>query len=172
MEQGRDRLVEMLVELMERMSFQMRPRSPAEWSDLELTMPQARTMFLLHRQGPTRMGGLSEYLGRGLPSVTSMVDRLVRKGLVERVEDLSDRRVVACRLTAEGKDAVERFWQVSRVRRQALADALTLEELESAVPALEALTNAAARLEADPPMADEATSAATAPPGPAEKARA
>ena len=97
------------------------------------------------------MGGLSEHLGRGLPSVTSMVDRLVKKGLVERVEDPTDRRVVACRLTAEGSEAVERFWQVSRERRLALADALTVEEFEIVVPALETLNEALARREAEGP---------------------
>lgn len=129
------------------MSFHMRPHTLAGWQGLELTMPQARTMFLLHRQGPTRMGVLSEQLGRGLPSATSMVDRLVRKGLVERVQDPSDRRVVACRLTDEGTTAVERFWQISRERRLALADALTDEELETVVPALEILTRTAASRE-------------------------
>ncbi len=153
MERNREILSERLVELMERMSFHMRPRSPGGWQDLELTMPQAKTMFLLHRQGPTRMGVLSEHLGRGLPSVTSMVDRLVKKGLVERVEDPSDRRVVACELTDEGKKAVERFWQVSRERRLALADALTLEELEVVVPALEILTRAGATRETERPAA-------------------
>ena len=151
MEQDRQQLSERLVELMERMSFHMRPRSLGGWQDLELTMPQARTMFLLHRQGPTRMGVLSEHLGRGLPSVTGMVDRLVKKGLVERVEDPSDRRVVACRLTDEGKRAVERFWQVSRERRLALADALTLDELEAVVPALDIFIRAAARRETERP---------------------
>ena len=151
MEQDRQQLSERLVELMERMSFHMRPRSLGGWQDLELTMPQARTMFLLHRQGPTRMGVLSEHLGRGLPSVTGMVDRLVNKGLVERVEDPSDRRVVACRLTDEGKRAVERFWQVSRERRLALADALTLDELEAVVPALDIFIRAAARRETERP---------------------
>ena len=130
------------------MSFHMRPHTLAGWQGLELTMPQARTMFLLHRQGPTRMGVLSEHLGRGLPSATSMVDRLVRKGLVERVQDPSDRRVVACRLTDEGGRAVERFWQISRERRRALADALTDEELEMVVPALDILIRAAAEREA------------------------
>ncbi len=149
MEQDRKKLSERLVEAMERMSLQMRPSSLAEWQDLELTMPQARTMFLLHRQGPTRMGGLSGHFGRGLPSVTSMVDRLVKKGLVERVEDPLDRRVVVCRLTNEGREAVERFWQVSRERRLALAGALTVEELEMVVPALETLTEALARPEAE-----------------------
>ena len=149
MEQDRLLLSERLVELMERMSFHMRPHTLAGWHGLELTMPQARTMFLLHRQGPTRMGVLSEHLGRGLASATSMVDRLVRKGLVERVQDPSDRRVVACRLTEEGTTAVERFWQISRERRLALADALSTEELEMVVPALEVLTRAAARREAE-----------------------
>ena len=160
MEQDRQQLSERLVELMERMSFHMRPRSLGGWQDLELTMPQARTMFLLNRQGPTRMGVLSEHLGRGLPSVTGMVDRLVNKGLVERVEDPSDRRVVACRLTDEGKRAVERFWQVSRERRLALADALTLDELEAVVPALDIFIRAAARRETErpAPAADRAVS--------------
>ena len=106
------------------------------------------------------MGVLSEHLGRGLPSVTGMVDRLVNKGLVERVEDPSDRRVVACRLTDEGKRAVERFWQVSRERRLALADALTLDELEAVVPALDIFIRAAARRETErpAPAADRAVS--------------
>ncbi len=160
MEQDRQQLSERLVELMERMWFHMRPRALGGWQDLELTMPQARTMSLLHRQGPTRMGVLSEHLGRGLPSVTSMMDRLVKKGLVERVEDPSDRRVVACRLTDEGKRAVERFWQVSRERRLALADALTLDELEAVVPALDIFIRAAARreMERSAPAADRAVS--------------
>jgi DNA-binding MarR family transcriptional regulator len=97
------------------------------------------------------MGELSEQLGRGLPSVTSMVDRLVKKSLVERVQDPSDRRVVACRLTEQGTDAVERFWQVSRDRRLGLADGLTAEELETVVPALETLTQALARRETEAP---------------------
>ena len=157
MEQDRQALSERLVELMERMSFQMRPRSLGTWQDLELTMPQARTMFLLHRRGPTRMGVLSEHQGCGLPSATSMVDRLVRKGLVERVQDPSDRRVVACQLTDEGRKAVERFWQVSRERRLALADALTLDQLEAVVPALEILTRAGAT-ERPAPAVEEALS--------------
>ena len=139
---------------MERMSFQMRPRSLGAWQDLELTMPQAKTMFLLHRQGPTRMGVLSEHLGRGLPSVTSMVDRLVKKGLVERVRGpfgQARRRLPG--LPTRASTAVERFWQVSKDRRLALADALTLEELEAVVPALEILTRAGATRETEQPAA-------------------
>jgi DNA-binding MarR family transcriptional regulator len=137
-------LVERLIENMERMQVRMRSRPPAAWSGVELTMPQAKTLFLLGR-GPRRMGDISTYLGRGMPSATSMIDRLLAKGLVERVEDASDRRVVACQLTAAGTEAVERFWRLGRLRLQSLADVLTLEELEIVVPAIEILSDAVGR---------------------------
>ena len=141
----RSELVERLVEAMGRMSVQMRARLPGEWSDLELTMPQARTLLLLS-QGPKRMTQISEYLGRGMPAATSMVDRIVRKGLIERVEDASDRRVVACRITSGGQDVIEQFWRMGLERRETTAYALTFEELQVVVPAIEILSDAIRRV--------------------------
>ena len=80
-----------------------------------------------------------------MPSATSMVDRLVKKSLVERAEDRSDRRVVAIRLTAAGGEVVERFLRMGRMRYEALADVLNLEELQAAVPVIEMLSRAARR---------------------------
>ncbi len=149
MESSRTELVERFVELMGRMYGRRHSRPPSEWSDLELTMPQARTLFFLN-DGPARMSDLSAHLGSGMPSATSMIDRLVKKGLVERIEDASDRRVVACRLTSEGKEAVEAFWRIRRMRREEMAGSLTLEELEVVVPALEVLVNAIGRRDVGP----------------------
>jgi DNA-binding MarR family transcriptional regulator len=167
METSRTELVERFVELMGRMSGHMRSRTPVEWSELELTMPQARTLFFLSN-GPARMGDLSAYLGSGMPSATSMIDRLVKKGLVERIKDASDRRVVACRLTEAGTEVVERFWRIGRMRREEMAGSLTLEELEVVVPAIEVLVNAIGRRDAGPSMAhpDESSNARESERGP------
>ena len=142
----RKALEEKLVETMERMSAHRRShsRSSAELSDLDLTMRQVRTLHLL-AQEPRRMGDLAGYLDRGMSSVTSMIDRLVRKGFVERVEDPSDRRVVTCRLTDTGHDVVERFWRAGRMRTEEMAAALTVEELQAVVPAMEIMLNAMSR---------------------------
>ena len=135
---------ELLVTHMERLMADMRSLSPARWSAVELTMRQARTLvFLSH--GPKRMSELSENVGSGMPSATSMVDRLVKKKVVERMEDPSDRRVVTIRLTDLGVAVVERFLRIGRMRYEALADALTLEELEAAVPTVELLAKVARR---------------------------
>ena len=153
MKKSRERLEELLAEHMARLMREVRSLSPAQWSDVELTMPQARTLvFLSH--GPKRMSELSAHLGCGMPSATSMIDRLVKKGLVERAEDSSDRRVVACSLTPAGGEVVERFLRMGRMKYEALADILTEEELEAAIPVLEMLS-AAARRHRDAAQSDE-----------------
>ena len=140
------KLVERLVELMERMSVRMRSRSPVEWSGLVLTMAQARTLYFLG-SGPKRMTEISGYLGRGMPAATSMIDRLVKKGRVERTEDPSDRRVVTCQLTPIGREVVEKFLRIGRMRERAIAEVLTLEELEAVVPAMVILSEALERVD-------------------------
>jgi DNA-binding MarR family transcriptional regulator len=141
---NREQLTEQFVGVMERMSARMRLRSPEEWSELELTMPQARTLFLLSL-GPKRMNELASHLGCGLSAGTSMIDRLVKKGLVQRVEDSSDRRVVACRLSEEGEQVVQRVTSVGRMRIEGLAEVLSLEELELVVKAMEIMSEGIGR---------------------------
>ena len=143
---SRDSLSERFVDAMQRMSGRMRPQSHSGWADLNLTMPQAKTLFHLSEE-PRRMREVAAFLGTGMPSATSMIDRLVRKGLVRRVEDATDRRVVACELTRDGMEAVERFWSMRRARTESIAGALTDDELTQVAPALEILVRAIARLD-------------------------
>lgn len=158
---SRDNLSERFVESMHRMSGRMRPQSHSGWADLDLTMPQAKTLFHLG-EGPRRMREIAAFLGTGMPSATSMIDRLVRKGLVRRVEDATDRRVVACELTGEGAEAVERFWRMKRARAESMAAALTDDELAQVAPALEILVGAIERLDSAEPGEDGRREAVTA----------
>ena len=138
MESCKEQLTERLVELMERTFVRVRPRHLDEWLDIELTMAQLRTLVLLS-QGPQRMGSMSRYLGTTLSSVTSMVDRLVDKGLAERESDPDDRRVVKCRLTARGQGEMGRFWEIRRPHVTDLAGRLSLDQLHTVLRAIEVL---------------------------------
>ena len=137
-------LTERLVELLERFYVEVRCHPGEDWSDIELTIPQLRTLVLL-RSEDQRMTQIAEYLGTSFPSATSMIDRLFDKALVERLADDNDRRVVACRLTAHGREEVERFWQLEQMSMIRLADQLDADELGTVVKAMELLIQAAER---------------------------
>lgn len=122
-----------------------RRRYSDEWSQLDLTMPQLRSLSLLFT-GPHRMSELAETLGTSLQATTSLVDRLVDKKLVERASDSADRRVVLCQLTPAGQREVERMHAISHARMEELVDVLTDEELDVVVAAFEIMAGAVERL--------------------------
>ncbi len=144
MESPKDKLTQELVDLVDRLSSQMRPESDEEWTELELTMPQFRAICLLG-QGPERMGNIAGHLSTSMSSATGMIDRLVDKGLVERAPDASDRRVVTCQLTARGREEMDRFSRIHQLRLTRMAGRLTMEELQTVVDAMEILCSAAQR---------------------------
>lgn len=141
---GSEELIERFSHAAERISMQMRSASDQSWPDIELTMPQLRTLVLLYR-GPQRMGEIAAALGISLPATTNMIVRLEGKGLVERVHDQGDRRVVLCHLTPEGCGQSEALWNVHRQRIAAIADILTTGEMTQVVEAMELLSAALGR---------------------------
>jgi MarR family 2-MHQ and catechol resistance regulon transcriptional repressor len=93
-------------------------------------------------------------LGLARSTITNLVDRLERAGLVVRVASPDDRRVTLVRLTAAGRDAMEaraRFAESDVARR-----ILTLEEAEQV-----ALSEILERLLAIPAERDGAVSSDT-----------
>ena len=144
MDSDRKVQIERISASMDRMSKLGRARMRENLAGFDMTMPQVRTLYFLSR-GPQRMKDISDHLMRGMPSATSMIDRLVRKGYVERVPDPSDRRVVLCRITDSGREMLDRFSQMGAVRSEAIAESLTDEELDKVAPALEILVEAMAR---------------------------
>jgi long-chain acyl-CoA synthetase len=71
-----------------------------------LSMPQFITLRAL-RHGPLSAGQLAQRFGVSRPTITRMVDGLVKKGLVERHVGLEDRRVALTSLTAQGREMLE-----------------------------------------------------------------
>ena len=138
MEDDRRReLTDQFAELAEYLNRQLHTGRLDEWEGLDMTIPQIKTLVLLERVGPLRMGNIAISLGRALSATTTVVDRLVEKELVDRGSDPSDRRVVVCRLTDAGNEAIERFWRIGRERIDLLADLLDEEQLEVVVRAME-----------------------------------
>jgi DNA-binding MarR family transcriptional regulator len=74
-----------------------------------LTPSQAHCMMWLQQEGPMAVTALAQRLHCAAPTITGVVDRLERLGLVERRRGGPDRRVVHVALTPPGGRMAERF---------------------------------------------------------------
>ena len=134
---NRQALIDRYIMLVERLHNQMYVGPLNEWQGLEITLPHLKTMVTLEQQGPLRMGEISRSLGSTLSATTSIVDRLVGKGLLERMSDPDDRRVVICGLTDLGRKAAVRYWGHMKKLAIEVAGQWNQEELETVVRGLE-----------------------------------
>lgn len=71
---------------------------------VDLSLAQFNVLRILRGAGPegATCGDVIERLIQRDPDVTRLIDRLERRGLVERVRDTRDRRVVRGRITDKG----------------------------------------------------------------------
>lgn len=112
------------------------------WQQVDLTLPQLRCLFVIARHGPLPMGGVARTLGVQLSTTSSLVDRLVETGLVQRHEDPRDRRRALASTTEAGEALVRRLRQGSLETLQGWLDAIPPPDLEALVRGLEALARA------------------------------
>ncbi len=119
------------------------------WVELGLTMAQLRVLFLLRSEEGAAAGALAERLSVTPSTLTRMVDRLARQGLVRLETDHGDRRLVRHYLTAMGASTVEEMERLGRARLNEVMDRLTTPQLERLVLALDDLAAALEAQEAE-----------------------
>jgi len=76
---------------------------------IKFSPSQMRALSAFHEDRAYRMSELSKIAQVTMPFMTEMVDSLVREGLLERVRDDEDRRVVKVKLSDKGKKIHARF---------------------------------------------------------------
>ena len=73
----------------------------------DLTISEARCLYLMHMENCTSTAKLAEKLNIAKSRITRIVDGLVGKDLVVRTEDSQDRRFMLVNFTAKGKEIAE-----------------------------------------------------------------
>ena len=93
----------------------------AALNELGLGFAQAHALRMLDPDEPRPMSALAERLFCDASNVTGLVDRLERRGLVERRSAEGDRRVKALTLTAAGVDLREEVMALMSEPPEAIA---------------------------------------------------
>ena len=73
----------------------------------DISIPQFRTLRFIQRHPDSSLSGLAEHLGLTLPSVSKLVDGLVKQQLLSRKESAEDRRKITLLLTEMGTSIVD-----------------------------------------------------------------
>lgn len=133
-----DELVELLRETVVRLQPSSEEISEA-WATAQITMQQLRIMTILYHEGPTRVSDLARRLDVSTPTITGILDRLVRQRLSYRMSDPRDRRVVLNNLTQDGRDLVERLMPAHGQQAERALMRLSVEEQTSLRESLRAL---------------------------------
>lgn len=137
---ARDGVVDEVIAGYESLMQRLADGHAPEFLEIDVTMPQAKLLYLLGALGDLHMSTLVARLGVSLSTVSGLVDRLVDHGLATRHDDPADRRQVVVGLTPAGTRFIDHFRELNaRLMRELLAvlDDGDLSLLRDAFAALE-----------------------------------
>ena len=97
----------------------------------ELTMRQLRVLNVVAREPGLATNELSQRLGVSAPTASGIVERLTDKGLVERTDDPSDRRVHRLNLTDAGAELIRNVDTMLERLIDTVLPLVSMEDLEA-----------------------------------------
>lgn len=125
------------------------PTRERQWFELDLTMPQMKTLIYVNKNDGPTSGQIANGLGVTLSTITGIVDRLEEQNLVARQEDRRDRRITRVLPTPHGKELVDGLF---RYRNEIVTDILSEldeDQLLTVEKAFQYLIDAASKLSAE-----------------------
>jgi DNA-binding MarR family transcriptional regulator len=100
-----------------------------EFAALDLTMAQAKLLYVLTVAGELSISEIGHRLGVTISTASGAVDHLVAMGYLSRSDDPSNRRQARVSVTAEGAAALEQLRELSARQLRMLLAPLTDAEL-------------------------------------------
>lgn len=122
--------------LVHEVSRLLKRRFEDEAKSFGVTMPQWRTLVEIHRQDGVSQVALAAFIDSDPMTMSGILDRLEKRGLIERFTDPNDSRAKLARLTREGVALVARARRVGIAMQEIALSGLSAEEREDLVEKL------------------------------------
>jgi DNA-binding MarR family transcriptional regulator len=121
--------VERTLEAFEAFQQQLMSVHAPEFAAIDLTMAQAKLLYVVTAAGELSMSVIAQRLGVTISTASGAVDHLVGLGLIGRTDDPANRRQVRVSVTRLGHDTLERLRELSTRQLRALFDVLDDDDL-------------------------------------------
>jgi len=120
-----------VIKLLKQVMNAMRQSMEHEFREMHLTGPQGMLMGILAHSEEMKISDLSEKLGLSNSTVSGIIDRLEKQGLVERTRSEEDRRVVYVKVSSEYKKSVQARHNEFERKFDTMMSRATPEELDT-----------------------------------------
>lgn len=124
----------------------LKQRAVGDGTGGQISAHQATVLSQLDRAEPSTLSELASVMGVALPTMSLLVDRLTKAGLIRRDRDGDDGRRVALRLTTAGERAARASSLLDPERVRQLLASLSQPDRAASVAAVLTLAQAARRL--------------------------
>lgn len=124
-------LIQQIIKLQQKADRARRQYELDVWMELPLTIGQLKSLFFIRNQGSTNLATLAAALGVTPTNTTGIVERLVKQGLVSRIENPDDRRMLLLRPTPAGEELVTKLRERRKDYMMEALGGMTVEELTS-----------------------------------------
>lgn len=128
-----------LIAAIERVSHLISLYLERELDEVSVTQAEAHVLLRLARGAATSPNDLHRLFGHKRSTLTSVLDRLESRGLVERTTNPADRRSFLISLTRAGVAAAQRVADVVAALEQAVGTATSADARQGFVEVLEAV---------------------------------
>jgi len=99
---------------------------------LNISYPQFLVLYVLNRSGKAATAtDLAKQLGRNPNALSMILDRMEKNGLVRKVRNLPDRRLVRVAMTKEGREMLTTTFEATQNMIEKMFAAFSDEELET-----------------------------------------
>jgi DNA-binding MarR family transcriptional regulator len=114
----------------------------AEFTTLDITMAQAKLLYVVMAVGELSMSEIAQQLGVTVSTASGAVDRLVELGLLARSDDPNNRRQVRVSVTGLGMQILEQIRELSTRQLRMLFAEVSDEDLEVITRAIQIMADA------------------------------
>ncbi len=134
--------IERTIEAFETFQLRLMSVHAPEFAALDLTMAQAKLLYVVTAAGELSMSEIARRLGVTVSTASGAVDHLVGLGLIGRSDDPANRRQVRVSVTELGHDTLEQLRELSTRQLRALFEVLDDDDLAVIEHATRLMTHA------------------------------
>jgi len=130
-----------LLEILFRITRYMKGEMSFKEGLTHLSILQIQALIFLSQHKNVAMGDIAEHFDIGLPSATSLLNKLCDQKLVERHTDEEDRRLVRLTLTGGGKELLKQAMCQRRKKLERILSYLSEKEQNDLLTIVKTLAN-------------------------------